>query len=336
MWMAATSTQPPPVRGWAVVTVALCARVRRHSRPPAQRAHTHRITRATAARARTSVKHWPLHAARMRASAGSRTASARSARRPPRAPDVRGDVGLGDPQPSSATPDDCARRSCVRTAAPAPATRADATDSSRTVGVGVRAPHRVAARQTMRDLAGADWCFDRRRQTPNPNRIESAARILSFCVAMFARFRFRLCVCAGVCVPRPHTTDRIGDDVGAPTGQARRAAPRVARRVTSVPSRLPRTHSYSALSAIDSCARRGATRATRPATDDSQHAVRARLLCGDDGRTTGTNERTNQAMPALLSRHCAKFKIELSGGRAVGRSGGRAVGRSGAGGRVQT
>jgi hypothetical protein len=36
----------------------------------------------------------------MRASAGSRTASARSARRPPRAPDARGDMGLGDPQPS--------------------------------------------------------------------------------------------------------------------------------------------------------------------------------------------------------------------------------------------
>lgn len=168
------------------------ARVRRHSRPPAQRAHTHRITRATAARARTSVKHWPLHAARMRASAGSRTASARSARRPPRAPDVRGDMGLGDPQPSSATPDDCARRSCVRTAAPAPATRADATRliAHRRCGC---APHRVAARQTMRDLAGADWCFDRRRQTPNPNRIESAARIQSLSVCARRRRGMRRC-----------------------------------------------------------------------------------------------------------------------------------------------
>ena len=168
------------------------ARVRRHSRPPAQRAHTHRITRATAARARTSVKHWPLHAARMRASAGCRTASARSARRPPRAPDMRGDMGLGDPQPSSATPDDCARRSCVRTAAPAPATRADATRliAHRRCGC---APHRVAARQTMRDLAGADWCFDRRRQTPNPNRIESAALIQSLSVCARRRRGIRRC-----------------------------------------------------------------------------------------------------------------------------------------------
>ena len=102
VWMAATkhTAATRPWMGGRDGRAVHRARVRRHSRPPAQRAHTHRITRATAARARTSVKHWPLHAARMRASAGSRTASARSARRPPRAPDMRGDMGLGDPQPS--------------------------------------------------------------------------------------------------------------------------------------------------------------------------------------------------------------------------------------------
>ena len=159
------------------------ARVRRHSRPPAQRAHTHRITRATAARARTSVKHWPLHAARMRASAGSRTASARSARRPPRAPDVRGDMGLGDPQPSSATPDDCARRSCVRTAAPAPATRADATRliAHRRCGCARTTPRCRATNDARLGRCRLVFRSAATNAEPKPNRIGGTDSV-SFCV----------------------------------------------------------------------------------------------------------------------------------------------------------
>ena len=299
MWMAATkhTAATRPWMGGRDGRAVHRARVRRHSRPPVQRAHTHRITRATAARARTSVKHWPLHAARMRASAGCRTASARSARRPPRAPDMRGDMGLGDPQPSSATPNDCARRSCVRTAAPAPATRADATRliAHRRCGC---APHRVAARQTMRDLAGADWCFDRRRQTPNPNRIESA-RFCLFVLQCSLGFDF-VCVCvrgrvrAASTHNRPNRRRRRRADRPSST---RRAACRAPRYVCAV---APAMHALA-----QRAERNWQLRATRrDACDAISHRQPARCSRASAlwrRPENDRNERTNEPSHARAS-----------------------------------